>query len=334
VTPARAKASVRANAPARTKAPAPAVRTVFIGSGGFGIPTLRTLAADRAVKLVGVVTAPARPSGRKLTSASTPVADAAADLGIVPVLTPERLRAPAAISEILALKPGLIVLADYGQIVPAELLGTKRGALNLHPSLLPRHRGATPVPATIVAGDETTGVTLMRMDEGLDTGPLVAQVSTPVAPDETAPLLESRLAILAADLLSRSLGGWLSGELEAQPQPRSGATVTRPLRRDDGRLDPGLPASELERQVRAYQPWPGSFVDTVNGRLIVRSAGVGPSEHTGIGRLGPRGLATADGTLIFHEVQPAGGRPMPWIEYLRGRPRIVGSTALASAHGS
>jgi methionyl-tRNA formyltransferase len=316
---------------AASRAPARPVRTVFIGSGPFAVPALRALASDPAAKLVGVVTAPPRPAGRGLDTVDTPVGEAAVDLGVASlVLTPPRLRDPAAIAEVLALKPGLIVLADYGQIVPAALLGVRKGALNLHPSLLPRHRGASPVPMSILAGDVETGVTLMRMDEGLDTGPIVAQVRTPLGRDETAPELEARLAEMAADLLATWLSGWLRGEITEQPQPALGATLTKPLRREDGRLDPSRSAVQLERQVRAYQPWPGSFVDTAKGRLTVWAAGVGPGEHQPAGRFGPRGLETGEGTLILHEVQPAGGRRMPWVEFLRGRAGIVGSAALAS----
>jgi methionyl-tRNA formyltransferase len=308
------------------------VRTVFIGSGGFGLPTFRALAADPSIELVGAVTAPPRPAGRRLEPARTPITFASTALGVSPVLAPTRLRDPAAVAEVLALDPSLIVLADYGRIVPPALLALPDGALNLHPSLLPRHRGATPVPATILAGDEWTGVSLIRMDEGVDTGPLVAQVRTLVAPDETAPELEARLADLAAELLRASLARWLRGDLPAEPQPEAGATVTQPLQREDGRLDPARSAAELERQVRAYQPWPGSFLDTPRGRLTVWRAGAGPTEHEPAGRFGPRGLATGDGTLLLHEVQPAGGRRMPWVEYLRGRSAIVGSDALEPIH--
>ena len=307
------------------RATARPVRTVFIGSGAFAVPALQALARDPVVELVGVVTAPSRPAGRKLASVATPVAQLAAELEVAHVLTPARLREPAAVSHILALEPELIVLADYGQIVPPALLGIGRGALNLHPSMLPRHRGATPVPAAILAGDRATGVTLMRMDEGLDTGPIVAQAGTPIAPDETATALEARLAAMGADLLASSLEPWLSDDIREHPQPTVGVTLTRPLRREDGRMDVSLPAEELDRQVRAYQPWPGSFVETRNGRLTVWSSSPAASEHLPAGRFSSRGLATGDGTLLLHEVQPAGGRRMPWVEYLRGRPGIVGS---------
>ena len=232
----------------------------------------------------------------------------------------------------LDLRPSLIVLADYGRIVPAALLGLPHGALNLHPSLLPRHRGATPVPATILAGDEMTGVSLIRMDEGVDTGPLVAQARTEVGPEETAPELETRLADVAGALLTTSLGPWLAGDLPLEPQAEAFATMTKPLRREDGRLDPTRSAVELERQVRAYQPWPGSFLDTARGRLTVWHASAGPSEHEPAGRFGPRGVSTRDGMLVLHEVQPAGGRRMPWVEYLRGRSAIVGSFAHEPVH--
>ncbi len=194
-----------------------------------------------------------------------------------PILTPERLRAPESIDAVLALEPDLLVLADYGQIVPGALLGLRHGALNLHPSLLPRHRGAIPIPAAILAGDLETGVTLMRMDAGLDTGPIVAQERRELSGAETAPQLEDALALLAADLLDRTVGPWIRGELEARPQPADGATLTTRLRREDGRLDPHLPAAELERRVRALQPWPGSFVDTDVGRVIVWAAQVEPA---------------------------------------------------------
>jgi methionyl-tRNA formyltransferase len=328
--PARPARPVRPTGAPRAARSARPARTVFIGSGPFAVPALRALASDPAAKIVGVVSAPPRPSGRGLEVLRTPVAEVADELGLTPVLTPRRLRDPEAIGEVLATKPVLVVLADYGQIVPAALLGVRKGALNLHPSLLPRHRGASPIPGTILAGDGETGVTLMLMDEGLDTGPIVAQVRSPVDDDETAVTLETRLADAAAELLTTWLSGWLRGELSAQPQPAAGATLTKPLRREDGRLDPTRSAAELERQVRAYQPWPGSFVDTVKGRLVVWSAGATPGEHQPAGRFVARGLATADGTLLLHDVQPAGGRRMPWVEFLRGRAGIVGSAALAS----
>ncbi|HYO43074.1 MAG TPA: methionyl-tRNA formyltransferase [Candidatus Limnocylindrales bacterium] len=300
------------------------VRTVYLGSGGFGAPALRRLAAHPAIELVGIVTAPPRPVGRKQVWTPTPIGALAAELGLGPILAPERLRAPESIEAIHSLRPGLAVLADYGQIVPPELLDLRHGALNLHPSALPRWRGAAPVPATILAGDRETAVSLMRMDAGLDTGPMVARVDVALAGDERAPDLELRLAQVAGELLDRSLSPWLRGELTAQPQPEAGVELTRPLRREDGRLDPFQPAAALERRVRAYLPWPGTFLEVDGERLVLAAASVAPSEPGDVpGTLVRHGrqpaLATADGRLVLEGVTPPGKRPMAGEDWLRGR---------------
>ena len=308
-------------------------RTLFFGSGAFALPALERLARDRRVELRAVVSAPPKPSGRSGGAHASPVAAWAATLG-VPLEMPQRLRDAPSVARIESVRPELIVLADYGQLVPPAILDLPRhGALNLHPSLLPRHRGAAPVQAAILAGDAETGVTLLRMDAGLDSGPLLAQVRTPLGSSETAPQLAARLAALAADLLESSLGPWLDGELVARPQPSEGVTMTRPLRREDGRLDPGKPAALLARQVRAYQPWPGTFAETAAGRLllwavtVIRPADVPPGEVPGRLFADGNGLAlvTADGGLRLLEVQPAGGRRMSGAELRRGRPGLVGS---------
>ncbi len=301
------------------------VRTVFLGSGEFGRPVLEALTGSGVVDLVGVVTAPARPAGRKARLTPTAIETAARTLGIDTVLTPARLRASESIEAVLALSPALVVLADYGQIVPAALLDRPHGALNLHPSLLPQHRGATPIPAAILAGDHETGVSLMRMDEGLDTGPIVAQARLDLDGTEVAPELEARLARMGAALLLAHLARWLAGEIDPPPQDEAAATMTRPLRREDGRLDPDRPALELERQVRALQPWPGSFLET-DDRLVVWSAAVDEDAAGERGTIDDRGLHTAAGRLALLEVQPAGGRRMPWEAFVRGRPSIIGSS--------
>jgi methionyl-tRNA formyltransferase len=193
---------------------------------------------------------------------------------------------------------------------------------------LPRHRGATPIPAAILAGDRETGVTLMRMDDGLDTGPIVAQRRIELTGRETAPELEERLAEVAAELVEESVGRWIAGERSTRPQADADATLTRPLRREHGRIDPTRSAEELERQVRAYQPWPGSFVELDRGRLTVWAAGLGPATGRAPGIIGPHGISTRDSELLLSEVQPAGGRRMPWEAFLRGRPDIVGRAIL------
>jgi methionyl-tRNA formyltransferase len=308
------------------------VRTIFLGSGRFAQPTLGRLATHPSVDLAAVVTAPPRPVGRRQVETPTPVETQARELGL-DVRTPERLRDPAALADLLALEPDLVVLADYGQIVPVELLERRHGALNLHPSILPRHRGATPIPSAILAGDAETGVTVIRMDAGIDTGPIVAAERSTLEGDETAPALEARLAIAAAGVLARILDPWLDGELEAVPQPSDGASMTRPLRRADGRLDPTRPAWFLERQVRAYLPWPGTFLEADGQRLVVLQGIVAAADTDDVPGLivpDPDGLAlaTVDGRLVLHEVQPAGGRPMSGDAFLRGRPSILGRSVV------
>ena len=208
-------------------------RTIFFGSGAFAVPILDALAGDRRLELVAVVSAPDRPAGRSHEVTPTPVAARAATLRI-PLVQPARVRAPEAIAELTALQPDLGVLADYGQIVPRPVLDLPpHGILNIHPSLLPRHRGATPIAATIASGDDRAGVTIIRMDDGIDTGPIVARQSWPLSGAERAPDLEAHAAREGAELLTRTIDPWLAGTAPAIPQTpaarrsrgRSGATM-------------------------------------------------------------------------------------------------------------
>jgi len=311
------------------------VPTVFFGSGSFAVPVLEALLAAPEVSVAGVVTVPDKPAGRRRVATPTPIAARARALGIA-VLQPASLRSPEAVEAIRGLRSGLGVLADYGRIVPSSILEfPTAGILNVHPSLLPRWRGASPIPATILAGDSETGVTVMRMDAGLDTGPIVGVERWALDGTEDAPGLEARAAAAGAQLVGRLIGPWLRGEIEPRPQGEQGMriTMTRPLRREDGLLDPTRPAVELERQVRALRPWPGTYFESIAGRIGVLDA----TAETGAvaqdrvpGRLGPDGLFAADGSaLVLRTVQPAGGRPMSWGELLRGRPGLLGSTVIA-----
>jgi methionyl-tRNA formyltransferase len=317
-------------------APAP---TVFFGSGAFAVPILEELLRAPEVSIVGVVTVPDRPAGRQHVPAPTPVAARARALGI-PVLRPASLRTPAAVDSIRDLRPGLGVLADYGRIVPPSILDLPAaGILNVHPSLLPRWRGASPIPATILAGDTETGVTVIRMDAGLDSGPIVGVERWALDGIEDAPGLEARAATTGGQLVRRLVGPWLRGEIVPRPQGEDGMTLTRPLRREDGLLDPTRPASDLERQVRALRPWPGTYIETIAGRIAVLEAAAAPAAEAGTGapaqdrrpgRLGAEGLFAADGScLVLQRVQPAGKGPMSWPELLRGRPGLLGSTVIA-----
>lgn len=311
-------------------------RTVFFGSGSFAVPILDAVAANPRLELVAIVTAPDRPAGRGSTLRPTPVALRARAMW-VPLLQPARIRAPEAIAELEALRPDLGVLADYGQIIPRDLLELPpRGILNVHPSLLPRHRGATPIQATIAEGDDRTGVTIIRMDAGVDTGPIVATTDWPLTGAERAPDLETFAAREGAALLEREVAAWLDGALEAHSQPERGASVTRTLRREDGRLDPTRPAPELERHVRAYAPWPGSFVETEAGRLAIHRASTAPAAAedapgTLVRHDDRLALATSDGRLVLDQVHLAGKRPMAGDEFLRGQPGLVGTTVAAGS---
>jgi methionyl-tRNA formyltransferase len=299
-------------------------RAVFLGSGAFAVPVAEALRTSPDTGLIAVVTAPTRPGNRGRPT-DPPVADWAREHDL-PTLRPARLRAPEAIAQVAQLAPDLLVLADYGQIVPAALLELPRfGALNLHPSLLPRHRGASPIPAAILADDAETGVSLMLMDEGLDSGPLIKQRRVTLNGIETAPEVEATLAKVAAEVLSASLPAWLNGELLPLPQEESGMTLTRPLLRSDGRLDPSRSADELARQVRAYQPWPGTYFETADGRIVIwRARARGGDANVGQIVEGPA-IGTGDGLLDLLEVQPAGGRRMTGEELVRGRPGLSGS---------
>jgi methionyl-tRNA formyltransferase len=311
------------------------VRTVFFGSGGFAVPILDALISVPGVRVEAVVSAPDRPAGRKAVLTPTPVTARARELGLT-TLQPVRVRRPEAVAELIALAPDLIVLADYGQLIPRSLLDLPPcGFLNLHPSALPRWRGAAPIPFTILHGDTESAVTLMVVTEEMDAGPIVATAPLEVRPDDTAITLEERAAEVAALLLRRALPEWLAGRIEARPQPAEGVTMTRPLRREDGRLDPRKPAVALERQVRAYQPWPGAFIQsekTGGGRLIVKKAHVEPSmpgDELFINGIGPGSVAgvelqeslffpTSDGRLVLDVMQVAGGREMEADDYARG----------------
>jgi methionyl-tRNA formyltransferase len=325
MTPSRA-ADAAATSPART---------VFFGSGTFGLPILDALLHLPAVEVVGVVTVPDRPSGRKGALKATPIAMAARASRLA-LLQPPSLRDDAAVTAIRELRPDLGILADYGRIVPQAILDLPaHGFLNLHPSLLPRHRGASPIPAAILAGDSRTGVTVMRMDAGLDTGPIVAVEAFPLDGTESAPEVETRAAGIGAELIARVVPRWLRGEIVAAPQSEAAASLTRPLRRDDGRLVPNLAASELDRRVRAMQPWPGAWLQLAGSlepgdRVAVLRAAVAPPRLGDIAATlvdddGGVAISTGSGRLRLLEVQPAGRRAMSSQAWRRGRPGLIGT---------
>ena len=302
-------------------------RIAFLGTGAFAVPLLARV-ADIADELL-VVSQPDRPAGRGLRSRAAPVAAWAREHG-QDLTTPQRLRSDEARSLLRDFAPDGLLLAAYGQLVPPDLLDlAPRPPLNVHPSLLPRHRGAAPVAATILAGDQVAGVTLMVMTAELDAGPIVAQWPVTVSGRETTPELEARLAELAAAVVPPELERWASrsrsGGLATQPQDESHATLVRPFTRRDGWIDWRRSAVEIDRQVRALQPWPGAWTTLDGRRLHVRRAVPEPGvDDVPIGALlpGPMPLvACGVGALALEVVQPEGRPAMAAEAWRRGLPR-------------
>lgn len=295
-------------------------RVVFMGSPAFAVPILEALARDYDV--VGVVTQPDRPAGRGGGLRPPPVKVCAAALGL-PVIQPERLGEADAMAQLRAWAPQLIVVAAFGQILkPAVLELPSHGCLNVHASLLPRWRGASPIQAAILAGDAQTGVTIMKMDAGVDTGPILLQRATSISSEDTALSLAERLAHMGAELLLEALPAYLEGRLSPQPQPEQGVTYAPLLRKEDGRLDFQKSAVELERQVRAMNPWPGAWFEWRDARIQVWRARVSHEETPGVGQRGIvdgyPAIGTADRYLILEEVQPAGRKAMSGKAFLAG----------------
>jgi methionyl-tRNA formyltransferase len=298
-------------------------RIVFLGTGAFGVPLLARV-AEMADELL-VVSQPDRPAGRRLQLRATPVAGWARELGHR-VITPGRIRSDEAREAITAFAPDGLVLVAYGQLVPQELLeAASRPPLNVHPSLLPRHRGAAPVAGTILAGDDEGGVTLMIMTAELDAGPIVARWPVELTGRETTPELEARLSDLAATVVPVALEAWAAGSATSEPQDESMATHVRPFTRADGWIDWRRPATEIDRQVRALQPWPGAWTTIDDRRLHVRRArAVSGVDAVPIGALLPGDeprVACGVGALALEVVQPEGRPAMPAEDWRRGLSR-------------
>ena len=292
------------------------MRVLFIGTGEIGVPVLRWLAEAREHELVGVVTQPDKPVGRAQRIEAPPI-KAATVARKLPFLQPKRIKD--AVEEIRALKPDVIVVMAYGQILPRAVLEIPTIAcLNLHASLLPRHRGAAPVQAAIVAGDRETGISVMDMDEGLDTGDVLLQKRIEIAPDETGGSLHDRLAQVGPAALSDALTQLASGRAARTSQDSSRATYAPKLNREDGRIDWNESAELIERKIRAFDPWPGAFTLLCDeaGRerkLKIFRAHVANERSSGL-----LSFRAKDAALVLDEVQLEGKRRMSADEFLRG----------------
>lgn len=310
---------------------------VFIGTPDFAVPALQRVVAA-GYEVSAVFTQPDRPAGRGRTSTAPAVKAAADELGL-PVYQPASLKDSGVVEQLRALAPELIVGVAYGQlIVPQVLAIPPRGVLNVHPSLLPRWRGASPVAAAIMAGDEETGVTIMLMDEGLDSGAILSQTARIISATDTSGSLTEALAEEGADLLAGTLPRWLAGEIDPRPQDESRATVCRRLRKADGLIDWTQTATEIWRQVRAYNPWPGAH-SSLDGQVLsfwrASPLEAESGEAPGTVVAAPSGLPaeaegaafavqTGHGMLAVLEAQRAGRRSLGSADLLRGMPALIG----------
>jgi len=307
------------------------LRVVFMGSASFAVPSLAAL-ADAGFVLPLVVTRADKPSGRGLELSQTPVKQLAVARGL-PVFQPKTLRTPEVQAEIAAARPDLIVVAAYGRILPPEILDLPPlGPINVHGSLLPRWRGAAPVQWSVIRGDPETGITIMRMDPGLDTGPMLLRAATPIAPEDTAGTVYDRLAAMGPALLLQALAGVVDRTIEPVPQDDSLATLAPPLKKETGRIDWARPSREIADLVRGVEPWPGAYTyGAKNLRLrlfpFAQPVPDAPAAPSGtVLAIDAEGalVRTGDGAVRLRDVQPAGSRRMTAREAAAGRRWSVG----------
>jgi methionyl-tRNA formyltransferase len=307
---------------------APPLRIVFFGTAELACFSLKALATSPQFQVSAVVTQPDRPKGRDL-KLQPPAVKIEANRHGLPVLQPVRAKDSSFIEQMAALAPDLGVVAAYGQILSKALLDTPRfGCVNVHTSLLPKYRGAAPIQWAILNGDAVTGVTIMQMDPGLDTGPILSQAETPISPEDTAQSLHDRLAQMGADLLIQTIPAFVSGRIVPEPQPASGSSYARKITKEDGCLDWHLPAGQLWNRIRALTPWPGAYTflphPTQQPLLKVWKAtvvddvqGAAPGEVLDVGRTGIT-VACAERALLIVELQREGGRRLDAAQFLAG----------------
>ena len=315
------------------------MRVIFMGTPECAAPVLWRLLNPPVLEVVGVYTSPDRPRGRGQTKEATPVKVAALEAGL-PIFQPDSLRSVEVQQEMASLQPDVAVVAAYGKLLPAPVLRLPtHGCLNIHPSLLPKYRGPSPVSTAILDGARVTGVSLMLLDEGMDTGPILAQETLELDGAETTATLTEDLFAAGATLLLENLEAWVGGRLEAVPQGQAGATITRKLERADGQADWNLTAIELGRRHRAFTPWPGLFTSWGGKTLrLLDVVALEPplarpgfvSEEPGLVQTlalddCPVGIGTGAGLLGVKTLQLEGRRATSAAEFLRGYPQFAGS---------
>lgn len=306
------------------------LRVVFMGSPEFAVPPLRALHAN--FQLIGVFTQKDRPKGRGRKTVPTAVKSAALEMGLT-VVEPETLTSQDTIDQLARWNPDAIVVAAYGKILPQSILQFPRmGCINLHASLLPRHRGASPISAAILDGDEVTGVCTMVMDRGMDTGDILLSMEIPIGPEDTAGSLHDKLMEPGANLVVETLRRLAEGTIQPTPQDHSAATYTRLLTKQDGRVEWQRDADYLCRLVRAVNPWPGAYcdLDGITVKVWEASTAEGASDPGCVEAVTPDGIAvgTGRGLLVLKEVQAPGKRRVSGSEFARGR-RLMKGTVLA-----
>jgi methionyl-tRNA formyltransferase len=307
------------------------LRLVFMGSPQFAVPPLEHLLVSN-YQVAAVYTQPDKPAGRGRGLLASAVKQAARARGLT-VVQPDSLKAAGVVERLGGFEPDVIVVAAFGQILPKTVLALPRlGCINVHPSLLPRFRGASPVASAILAGDDFTGVSLMLMDEGLDTGPVLARAQLPVLARDTTGSLTAKLSWLGAQLLGEVLVGWSRGELAPRPQNESKATYCQPIAKEEGEIDWRQPAVDIWRRVRAFNPWPGCYTRWRGRSLkIIEAAPLEGGKSSGPGRVvalnskAGFGVATGDGILGVWRVQMEGKKAMPAGEFLRGQREFIGA---------
>jgi len=299
-----------------------------MGTPYFGRMILEALIGR--YEIAAVVTQPDRKAGRGRKLTISPVKELALAHGL-PVLQPQTLQQVEIVKQLRNLAPATIAVAAFGQILPPSILTLpKHGCINVHASLLPRYRGAAPIPAAILAGDEQTGVTIMLMDEGLDTGPILSQAAVDIAPEDTTASLTEKLGRLGGQLLLDTLPRWLAGEITPRKQDDSKATYARPLHKEDGHINWREPAMLIARRCRAFYPWPGTFTFWGSKKLkILRARPLAVETNEDPGQVvqfdSEIAVTTGSGLLILEEVQLAGKRPLPADAFKRGQRDFVGS---------
>jgi methionyl-tRNA formyltransferase len=311
-------------------------RVVFMGTPDFAVPALHMLINDPAYSVVGVVTQPGRPRGRGRKVQHTPVHLLAEEHGL-PLIHPPSLREMETQEALAAWHPDVIVVAAFGQILPPAVLDMPpAGCINIHASLLPRWRGAAPIAAALLAGDDTTGVTIMKMDEGLDTGPVLAQASLDILPTDHRESLTARLSHLGAETLQDVLAAWLHGDITPLSQDEARATYAPQISKQQGEIDWQMSAEAIARQVRAFYPWPTAFTYWQGAPFKILEASAAEARPDAAetasrapGSVAMEGdallVATGDGLLRLFTVHPAGKRPLPVSDFLRGARGFVGT---------